>query len=140
MKKKILVGFLIVLFATMFSLTYQFAAVDMVNDVKNTMGGAENVMQGTVNGITGGVKSGVEGIAGGVKSGVDTVTHSAENTMNMAKNDYSSTRTSAEGNATIGGMNTNTWIWMVVALVVIGIVALIWSYVRTNNITHHDDK
>ncbi|MFR0822969.1 MAG: hypothetical protein ACLU84_02130 [Clostridia bacterium] len=150
MKKKVLITLFALIAGLIFSFSYTFAAENTtgnpVEGIRNVVGGAENAIEGAAGGV-----------ANGVKSGVGATEHAAENTAdNMGANDgrntagttamndgnhgggYTATRTAA-GDATFAGMNGTTWTWIIIALVAIGVITLVWSYVKQNNSLSHDD-
>jgi len=147
MKKKLFLSVLCLAIALVFSFSYTLAANDTddnpIEGIRDFVGGAENVMEDAANGVAGGVKN---------------MTRNAENTMDNATNhkvtenntnsrvtgttnnnsNYTATRTSD----TIGfaGVNNTTWMWIIVALSAIGIISLIWTYVKEKNYTSDDDN
>ena len=125
-------------FSTVFANTMNNAA----NDVRNVVGGAENVVEDAAKDAT-----------GAVRTGINTVGHATENTVNNVKKDtvnmnsktndgYTATRTSADGTGNfLGNMGNNAWTWIVVGIVVLAIIALIWYYsIKQNSYNNHDDE
>lgn len=141
--KKVLYITLLAIAMFVFSFSYSFAANEpkAVQDIRNVVGGAENV---------------VEDAGHGVAEGIRTVTSAGENVMenathmdgnNSAKttnrnNNYTATRTSAPANNnTLLGMNSTAWTWIIMAVVGIAIIALVWMYARQfNNDSYHDNN
>lgn len=119
---------------------------DATNAVRNVVGGAENAIEDGAKSATNAVKSGtnsventaenmgngVENTAKDVKNGVENTTGTVRNTTTENSNNskYSAIRTStdANGNATFMGMNSTTWIWLILGIAAIAIVALVWYY------------
>lgn len=143
MKKKLITSVLFLAIVLVVSFSYTFAANDTnmnpVEGIRNLVGGAENVMEDT---------------ASGVVNGIRNMTGAAENTMEDATNNnnpidnagnkvtgaittdnnngnYTATRTS--DSASLGGMTSNTWTWIIIVLAVIAIIALIWAYASGKN-------
>lgn len=125
-----------------------------VNSIRNVVGGAENVLEDTVTGAGNAMKNGTNSIENGLNSAVDNMTEGnnnnnqnndnntnnyiagATNNNNDNNGNYTATRT-----ATFMGMNGTTWVWFIIGLVGIAIVALVWAYSsqgnRTSEHEHH---
>ncbi len=151
MKKKLLTIAFAIVFAFAFTFSTVFAANNIgesaVEGIRNVVGGAENVVENVAGDVANGVKSGTgamentaENITGSVTNHNDGKTSSNDN-MKQSTDNYTATRTSAENNSALfGGMNYSTLVWLIVVLAGIGIVTLVWSYVKNNRyITNHDD-
>lgn len=145
MKKTIYVISLIII-SLFLSFSYVYAnnndGKDATNAVRNTVGGAENV-----------VEDAAKGTAGAIRSGFNTVGEGTENVVNDAKNmgngngdnaqadtnkaktnsNYNATRTATENGASSNGMGREVWTWIIVAIIAIVIIALIWYYASRNN-------
>ena len=52
--------------------------------------------------------------------------------------DYTASRTSTDTGATVLGMDSTTWIWLIIAAVTIAVITLIYSYVKQNNTNDYD--
>ena len=151
MKKK----FLFVFMATLLMLSIaisSFAMNNMADGVRNFVGGTENVIEDAGKGVANGVKSGLNTVGHGTENVVSNVKNGMQNAGNtMAgtvtgngnnNNGYTATRTSV-GNATVAGMSTNTWSWIIIGITVVAIIALIWAYMRqksNNDIYIDSDK
>ena len=139
MKKKLLTIAFAIVFAFAFTFSSVFAANNIgesaVEGIRNVVGGAENMVENVAGGV-----------ANGVKSGTGAMENTAENMMGTGATDnYTATRTSTENNGTtLGGMDYSTLVWLIVVLAGIGIVTLVWSYVKNNrymtNLDDDDDK
>lgn len=153
MKKKLLTIAFAFIFAFAFTFSTVFAANNIgegaVEGIRNIVGGAENVVENAAGDVVNGVKSGTGAMENTAENMTgNTMNHTQENN-NGASNDnmgrttdnYTATRTTAENNnALFGGMNYSTLVWLIVVLAAIGIVTLVWSYVKNNRyMTNHDD-
>ncbi len=146
MKKTIYVISLIII-SLFLSFSYVYAnndGKDAVNAVRNTVGGAENVVEDTAKGTAGAVRSGfntigegTENVMNDAKNMGNDMGNNAQDETNKAKTDsnYNATRTATENganNATTG-MSKDVWTWIIVAIISIVIIALIWYYASRNN-------
>ena len=143
-KKSLLIVGLLIAVILMFATTFSFATDDhgamngvndAVNGVRNTIGGAENAVEGAVKDVT------------------DTTKNATDNTTNMGinRNDTQSTNYTANRTATTGtttnagtflGMSSTMWTWLILAVAVVAIIALVWYYsnqlTRTRNYDDND--
>ena len=143
-KKSLLIVGLLIAVILMFATTFSFATDDhgamngvndAVNGVRNTIGGAENAVEGAVKDIT------------------DTTKNATDNTTNMGinRNDTQSTNYTANRTATTGtttnagtflGMSSTMWTWLILAIAIVAIIALVWYYsnqlTRTRNYDDND--
>ena len=142
-KKSLLIVGLLIAVILMFATTFSFATDDhgamngvndAVNGVRNTIGGAENAVEGAVKDVT------------------DTTKNATDNTTNMGinRNDTQSTNYTANRTATTGtttnagtflGMSSTMWTWLILAVAVVAIIALVWYY--SNQLTktrNYDDN
>ena len=142
-KKSLLIVGLLIAVILMFATTFSFATDDhgamngvndAVNGVRNTIGGAENAVEGAVKHVT------------------DTTKNATDNTTNMGinRNDTQSTNYTANRTATTGtttnagtflGMSSTMWTWLILAVAVVAIIALVWYY--SNQLTktrNYDDN
>lgn len=106
---------------------------DATNSVRNVVGGAENALENGAKGATNMVKEGtnaVENTAQNATNKVENTTSSISSNMMSNTNSYVASRTStdANGSATLMGMNSTTWIWLILGIATIAIVALVWYY------------
>ena len=104
MKRKVLFAIILTSIISLFSFTYTFAANGLVDGIRNTVGGAENVVKGTGSAIG--------------------------NTRN--NDNYTATRTSTTTD-TNNGMSTTAYTWVIIGITAVGIGVLIWSYIAQNN-------
>ena len=139
MKRK----FLLVIVATFLFLSVAISSLAMdnvMNGVRNFVGGTENMVENVGNNIAGGVRNGLNTVENGaenvvtdVKDGMrDTGNTVAEMTTDNNNNGYTATRTSAD-DVRVAGMTTNTWTWIIVGITGAAIGILVWSYIRQRN-------
>lgn len=143
MKKKIYFSIILFTSILMFSLTCCFAenmnngGQEVVNGIRNAVGGAENVMEDTATGIVNGIKNGTSSLENSMNDNMNT-TNMMDNNNNSTRNmnsdasNYTATRT-ATTDTTVAGLDANTWMWIAIIAAIIGIVALVWSFIRDNN-------
>ncbi len=140
MKRKFLLSFVLTVLFLSIAIT-SFAMDNMVNGVRNVVGGTENMIENAGNNISNGVKSGLNTVTHGtenvvteVKDGMQNTSNSIMGTMttNNGNNGYSTQRTST-GEVTVAGMTTNTWTWIIVGVTGAAIGILVWSYIKQRN-------
>ena len=152
MQKKVLLGFLLIAIIICCS-KYTFAA-ELMNDVKNTTNGIKNMMQNAENKVEDTAKDAMnssknmtEDITNGMRSTENNMTNdnnrdnvSTDQTDSNSGN-YTATRTSTgENNSTLFGMDSVTWVWLIMAIVAISIIALIYAYSTTMNSSNHYNR
>ena len=155
MKKKLFITAIILAIISFAFIPNTFAANGMsnaVNDIRNFVGGAENVIEDAGKDVANGIRSGINAM----EDGAQDVTNGMENGMNNdynnnmgtidngnGNNGYTAVRTASEtGAAGLFGNSSNIWTWVVLAIVGIIIVALVMYYAKQNNVTtytHNDD-
>ena len=136
--KKIIIS-TILLFTISFCSIHVFAATvnkDVKNNtenakksVLNTVNGTKNVIMNTGNSIGNGVTNAKNAVVGSTQKAGNTVMNAGNSmmsAMNNMDNNYNAQRTAAD--VTVLGMSTNTWTWLILAIVGIAIVGLVWYY------------
>ena len=119
------------------------------NSMKNIVGGAENKVEDTARdaadatkkatnsmGDAAGkagenIKNSAQDIGNGIKDGAENVGNAVENATEDMKNgaQYTAERTAAEtNNAGNNFMNSTTWAWIVIGVIVVAIEAIFWYY------------
>ena len=137
MSKKLFfsIGLLMSLIFT-FAITFSFATDDngamnsvnnAVNDVRGAVGGAENAVEGAVKNVT------------------DTTKNATDNNTQSTGYTANRTATTATSNASntgnFLGMSSTMWTWLILAVAVIAIIALVWYYSnQLNNNRRYDDN
>lgn len=157
MKKSIfIISF--IMFLLIFSFSCVFANNDsetLVNNVRNAVGGAENVVEDAAKGTAGAIKDGFNTVGNKTTEDVgNNVKNMGNNAANDAKymgdnmindgndivneatslrpdDDYTATRTSNDTDANF--MTNNVWTWIILAIIAIIIIAVIWYYATKNN-------
>ena len=144
MKKKI-ISILVIAFL-LFSISISSLAMgNVVNGVRNFVGGTENVIENAGNTVAGGVRNGFNTIGHGTENVINDVSGGVRDTGNTVagmtttnnnngndNNGYQATRT-ATGEVKIAGMTTNAWSWLIVGITAAAIVILVWSYIKQKN-------
>lgn len=136
--KKIIISSLLIFTISLISITTFAATVN--NDVKSNTENAKNSVMNTANGAKDAVTNVGNSIANSMSDAKNAVVGSTEKAGNsianvgntaMASvdnmdNNYDAQRTAAD--ATVLGMNTNTWTWLIIAGIGTAIVGLVWYY------------
>lgn len=150
MKKKLYLALFIITAIFISSISYVFAANSTaVQDIRNVVGGAENVVEDVGKGVAGGIRN----ITAGGENVMENATHTNANNSTSNKttgtatsnnNNYTATRTTTRSaaNTTNGnflGMNSTVWTWIIMAIVGIAIVALVWMYAKQNTHNSYDE-
>ena len=134
MKKKLLLtaGLLISLIFT-FAMTFSFATDgNVVNDVRNTVGGAENAVEGAVKDVTTAIENNMNSAT---KNNTTNLNVTGNNTQTTG---YTASRTATAGTTNTGsflGMSSTMWTWLILAVAVVAIIALVWYY--SNQLTNN---
>lgn len=147
MNKKLLftIGLLISIIFT-FAVTLSFATDgngamngvnNAVNGVRNTVGGAENAVEGAVKDET----NTTNNANTGTKTNTTNLNVTGNNTQTTG---YAANRTATTRTATTGtflGMSSTMWTWLILAVAVVAIIALVWYYSNqlTNNRRYDDN-
>lgn len=144
--KKIIISS--ILFLALSFISIQIFAATVNNDVKNTTGNVKNSVLNTVNNTKNAVQDMGNSVGNGLKNAKNSVVQSTEkagnsvmnagnsitNGMDNMNNNYNVQRTAAD--VTVMGMTTNTWTWLIIAIVGIAIIGLVWYY--GNQYEHRD--
>lgn len=143
MKKKIFLSIFFIILSIVFGFSYTFAANNPVDNIRNAVGGPENVVEDAAMGITNGAREGMNKI----ENAGQNASNDMKNKTNMSSNDsnYTSQRTSTRMASTEGNFFTNNstlWTWVTMAILGVIIVALVWYYGKQFNYTdnYHDDN
>lgn len=147
MNKKLLftIGLLISLIFT-FAINFSFATDgndamtgvnDAVNGVRNAVGGAENAVEGAVKDVTNTTKTDTNNM----QNNMNDVNNNTTN-LNVTDNNTQSTGYTANRTATTVrtnadnflGLSSTMWTWLILAVAVIAIIALVWYY--SNQLTN----
>ena len=141
MRKKIILSIITMILLLSISMC-SFAMDNVTNNIRNFVGGAENMLENAGNEVTSDVKEGFNTVENGTENVVNDVRDGMEDSENtvagvITNNDndggYTASRTSTDQASMMGGMMTNTWTWIIVGIVVLAIGIGIWTYVRNKN-------
>ena len=157
MSKKLVftVGLLISLIFT-FAVTFSLATDgngamngvnNAVNDVRGAVGGAENAVEGAVKDVTNTTKNATNN----TENKMNDATRSNTTNLNITGNNtqstgYTANRTATTGTANVNnngsflGMSSTMWTWLILAVAVIAIIALVWYYSNQLNNRRYDDN
>ena len=160
MTNKILIVTTLLVAFLFFATSYTFAAnnmgSDMVNGVRNVVGGAENAIEdagrGIVNGVRSGtntVENGAENATNGMRNGMDNMTNDTNTngdttnntdtnaTTGNMDNGYTATRTTGDttGTGLFGNISESVWTWLIVGVAGIAIVSLVMFYGKQHSVT-----
>ena len=157
MSKKLVftVGLLMSLIFT-FAVTFSFATDgngamngvnNAVNDVRGAVGGAENAVEGAVKDVTDNTKNATNN----TENKMNDATRSNTTNLNVTGNNTQSTEYTANRTATTGtanaanngnflGMSSTMWTWLILAVAVVTIIALVWYYSNQLNNIRYDDN
>lgn len=126
MNRKFFVSLAIILF-TIFSFSICLASDETsglnttANDVRNFVGGVESTVENAAMDVSNVSKD----ATGGTENAMNEKSSSGMFTS-KTNNNYTSTRTSTD--AAVGGMSQNAWIWIIMGIVAIAIIAVVWYY------------
>lgn len=150
MNKKTFYGLILTIALIFFGITYSFATnnigdgiKDAANGVRNMVGDAENAVEGAARDVSNTSKDATRDLENGgnkITKDMNNNTHnstymgaSSSNNGIAGTTDYTASRTSTDTGATVLGMNSTVWMWLILAVVSIAIISLIYSYVKQNN-------
>ena len=134
--KKTLAGFIITLIFSIFSVSYTFAAGNFKNDVRNVVGGAENVVEDAGSAIGRTVQSGVNTLGNGARDigGMAQSSMTTNNNSGYTSNTgYTTTRTATTSTSDDLASSTTMYTWVIIGVTAVGIGVLLWSYFAQNS-------
>ena len=133
MKNKFFIVATLLAILSLFAVSYTFATTNAVNDVRNVVGGAENVIEDAGKGIVNGVKDGMNTVKNGAKD-VGNDVKNGMNDMGRTTNNYTATRTATTtDNGLLGNVSNTVWSWLIIAIV------LFYANQNKNTTTYHND-
>lgn len=139
MLKKTLI-ILFVIFSILCASQISFAS-SMANDVKNTINSGTNTVVDGVQNLTRDVRNGIAGAENGIEDALTMNTNNTmvDNSVSVTRNtldttNYNAARTADMLTGTTSADNTTMWVWLIVAIAAIVIVALVWFYGSQNHI------
>lgn len=148
MKNKLLICTIIYTIFALFMFNYSFATNNQDNSVNlgNTISESLNKTGESAHNVVNTVSNGAGSVGNMVSQGAGNIGNSMQNTMNNGfnsintnngtnnvGNDYTATRTSDD--AQFAGMNSTSWIWLIMAVVAVVIIGLVWYYAVQNTNT-----
>ena len=135
MNKKFLVGLLALAFICCSSVCFATnAGAEVQNSAQKSGTTLENMGNGVKN-VVQDIGNGIQGAADNVGNGIKNVLDGNHNNTNAGvatrtgTDGYNATRT----NANAGGMTNTAWVWLILGIVGVVIVALTWYYVSQDN-------
>lgn len=143
LKKSLFILFIIFSILCISSICF---ATNTANNVKNAVGKSTNTVVDGMSNLAGGIRNGVGHVENGIEDALtmdekdNTNTRTSDNFTNGGTtsdtSNYTATRTATTTDTTgILGIDTSTmWVWLVVAIAAIGIVALVWFYGSQNRV------
>lgn len=149
MQKKILLGLLLLSLIILLNTTFAYAADESgkdslekaANSVRNVVGDAENGIEDAARGISNTSKD----MTGDMENDASKTSNFSGAMMTNSTNqgNYQATRTATTTSNTFLGMNSTTWIWLILAIAAVAIVALVYYYSsgvsRTNNYNDNNE-
>ena len=134
--------------STVLFIAQSFLAIDTVagsiitanaaNTVRDAVGNAENTVENAAKDVSNTSKDVTGDIENGAAKTTDNVTNntiSRETTNNTTvtgttnnTGNYTATRTATTNNQALFGMNSTTWIWLIMAIVAVAIIGLVYYY------------
>lgn len=120
----------IILLSTSFTFAVTKPAMEnAANGIRNVVGSAENTIENAAAGVANTSKN----VTGDIEKSSNTMTNNTSTYMSTNGNSgtgYTSTRTSTDitGDTTFLGMNSTAWIWLILAIAAVAIVALVYYY------------
>lgn len=138
MTKKFILSIISILFFLSIG-SYSFAMDNVTNDIRNFVGGTENVVENMVNDAASGIQNGLNTVENGTENIMNDVSQDSQNTENTLAgvvtntSGYSASMTSSNQDSTL---SNNMWTWMIVGVVALGIGLIIWNYARSINYTN----
>lgn len=148
MKKRLFFSILLIVLAIVLSFSYTYATNNMVKDIRNIVGGAENVVENTAKDMVNGVREGTNKLENFGNNMTDDMKKDTNNTMlagdikgnNNDNNEYSAQRTSTNAtNSTFLGMSSNMWTFIIMGILGIAIIALVWYYGKQFESKYNND-
>ena len=141
MKNKLLLSILIILAIFLTSIIcFANNNTNLGEEFKDSVNKSEHTIQNAGEGIkniASDIGNGIQNAASDIGKGVENVFHAGTtgNSPTTTSTDgYTAARTSSDVTATgIGGMSRTAWIWLIMGIVGIVIIALAWYYVTQDS-------
>ena len=127
MKQKTLIAIISIIFLSFFVGTCFADSMDLKAEMNNSLDKSKKSIENVTNDVFSG---------NNMMNEQNNSTNNNDNNNNT--NNYNATRTSIDqGYYNIGGMNTTAWVWTIVAIASIIVIAVVWYYAMQG--TNHDD-
>ena len=145
MNKKISIA-LGILLSIIFAFTVCFANDGLekaANDVRNVVGGVENTVENAAKDVSNVSKDATGGMENTANDGMKDTKNTITGTMiDRDNNGYTATRTSTDETTNIMGMSSTAWIWLIMGIAAIAIIAIVWYYAMqfTNTSGRNNDR
>lgn len=159
---------LAIIFTTSFTFANNDAAPmeNAANSIRNFVGNIENGVEDTAKNISGASKNATEGMENtasditgtndnngnmkandnGQNNGDNRTAQNGQNNENTmaggmtnSSGNYTAQRTAASTDGKLLGMNSTTWIWLIMAILAIAIIALVYYYSTSNRTKNYND-
>ena len=133
MKKIIFsIAFVLFMFSTfcVYSIAAENVGADVKNGIRNVVGGAENVVEDTAKGASDTIKGATKKMEDSTNNAADKMKDTTNNAKNGIENasdnaGYTAQRTATDvTNGQNGFMSSETWSWIIIAVIAIAIIAL----------------
>lgn len=121
------------------------AAGDAGDNVRSTMEDAGNTIKDGAQNVGNAVENGVKDAGNMVENGVEDLKNEVEDSGDKIGNELDNTRNAISGETSNftsgdtttgtndGGMSTRTWVWIIVAVIAVIIIAAVWYYAANKN-------
>ena len=145
MKKKFFYSTIVLIVISLCVACYTFAAdnntmlQNAADGVRNVVGGAENAMEDAARGVSNTSRN----ITGGMQNAGNNAAGTMGMTNTNSQENYTAERTATTAgtdNGTFLGIDSTTWIWIVMAIAALGIGVLIYSYFNQSNARHYQNS
>lgn len=145
MNKKISIA-LGILLSIIFAFSVCFANDGLqkaADDVRNVVGGVENTVENAAKDVSNVSKDMTSDVENTASEGMQDIKDTTTGTMTDRNNgNYTATRTSTDETAggTLMGMNSTAWIWLIMGIAAIAIIAIVWYYSMQFTNNHNNDR
>lgn len=109
-------------------------AEDTGNAIKDGARDAGNAVENGVQDAGNMIENGVNGLQNEVEDSGDKIKNEADNVTNAVSGETSNFTSGDTANGTNdGGMSTRTWVWIIIAVIAVIIIAAVWYYATNKN-------
>ncbi len=131
---------LCIMFATSFAFASNNAGSETQDSLNKAGDSVRNFVDDTGNAISGGadaIGNGIKDLGNTFSAGAARVTNDDSNNNNAGT--YTTARTSADSDG-FAGMSRTTWLWFIIAIATVAIVALVWYYAMQNDVNYRKNN